>query len=187
MYLGGDFGGGQVDPFNVGRTTGNIRVGSDRAANYGLFVGYRMGDIRLEGEFFSTGTSQLNLGVIEGDPASTAALSSGIARSSAYMVNAYYDIPLGNTIKPYVGAGVGLMTSSFIGSSVVNPGPTDETYDASRSGLAYQLKAGFSYAMDSKTDVFLQYRYLTAPGSSGLNQIGDYSNQSFEGGLRIGL
>jgi opacity protein-like surface antigen len=189
LYVGGDFGGSQVDPFSVGRANGDLRVENYRSAGYGFFVGYRMGDIRVEGEAFRT-APELSLGFIQGNGA-TATNVSGSSQSNAYMVNAYYDLPIGNTIKPYVGAGLGFMNTTFTGRASVTPtggAAATETFDASKSGLAYQFKAGFSYAMDSKTDVFLQFRYLSTPrNSSGVNQINDFSNQSFEGGIRIGL
>jgi opacity protein-like surface antigen len=193
FYVGGDFGGTQVDPFSVGRTNGDFRVENFRSAGYGIFVGYRMGDIRLEGEVFHT-SSAVSTGFAQGSLAT--ANVNGTTRNNAYMLNAYYDVPIGGAIKPYVGAGVGIMTSRFTGGATVatagtggNPATiTNESYDASKSGLAYQLKAGVAYALDAKTDLFFQFRYLSTPrNSAGVGQINDYSSQSFEGGLRIGL
>lgn len=193
FYVGGDFGGTQVDPFSVGRANGDFRVENFRSAGYGVFVGYRMGDIRLEGEVFYTAAAVSN-GFAQG--ALATANVNGTTRNNAYMLNAYYDVPIGGVIKPYVGAGVGIMTSRFTGGATVatagtggNPATiTNESYDASKSGLAYQLKAGVAYALDAKTDLFFQFRYLSTPrNSAGVGQINDYSSQSFEGGLRIGL
>jgi opacity protein-like surface antigen len=193
FYVGGDFGGTQVDPFSVGRTNGDFRVENFRSAGYGVFVGYRMGDIRLEGEIFHTASAVSN-GFAQG--ALATANVNGTTQNNAYMLNAYYDVPIGGVIKPYVGAGIGLMTSRFTGGATVatagtggNPATiTNESYDGSKSGLAYQLKAGVAYALDAKTDLFFQFRYLSTPrNSAGVGQINDYSSQSFEGGLRIGL
>lgn len=193
FYVGGNFGGAQVDPFSVGRANGDFRVENFRSAGYGAFVGYRMGDIRLEGEVFRT-TSALSNGFVQGNVGTVNA--SGTTQHNAYMVNAYYDVPIGSGLKPYVGAGIGIMTSRFTGgATVVTPGAgggaptaTNESYDASKSGFAYQLKAGIAYALDPKTDLFFQFRYLSTPRNSvGVGQINDYSSQSFEGGIRIGL
>lgn len=193
FYVGGDFGGTQVDPFSAGRANGDFRVESFRSAGYGAFVGYRMGDIRLEGEIFRTAAALSN-GFVQGNVGT--ANASGTTQNSAYMINAYYDVPIGSSFKPYVGAGLGIMNSRFTGgATVVTPGTgggapttTNESYDASKSGLAYQLKAGISYTIGPKTDLFFQFRYLATPlNSVGVGQINDYSSQSFEGGIRVGL
>jgi opacity protein-like surface antigen len=105
------------------------------------------------------------------------------------MLNGYFDLPLTNQLKPFVGAGIGVMNSSFSGTATVpSVPPSIAKIEGSKSGFAYQLKAGVSYGLDSKTDVFFQYRYLSTPrNSTGEGQINDFSSQSFEGGIRIGL
>jgi opacity protein-like surface antigen len=180
FYVGGVFGGAQVDPYSLRSGGGDARIESFRSAIYGPFVGYRFGDVRVEVE--------ANRTVAELQSSSVASLR-GSRQNNTYMLNAYYDLPLSTQIKPFIGAGIGLMDSSFSGTATV-PGapPSIVGVNGSKSGLAYQLKAGISYGLDSKTDVFLQYRYLSSPSNSlGEGQINDFSSQSFEGGIRIGL
>jgi opacity protein-like surface antigen len=182
FYVGGVFGGAQVDPYSV-RSGGDARIESFRSAIYGPFVGYRFGDVRVEVE--------ANRTLAELQSSSVASLR-GSRQNNAYMLNAYYDLPLSTQIKPFIGAGIGLLDSSFSGTATVPgaPGapPSIVGVNGSKSGLAYQLKAGISYGLDSKTDIFLQYRYLSSPSNSlGEGQINDFSSQSFEGGIRIGL
>jgi opacity protein-like surface antigen len=180
FYVGGVFGGAQVDPYSLRSGGGDARIESFRSAIYGPFVGYRFGDVRVEVE--------ANRTVAELQSSSVASLR-GSRQNNTYMLNAYYDLPLSTQIKPFIGAGIGLMDSSFSGTATV-PGapPSIVGVNGSKSGLAYQLKAGISYGLDSKTDIFLQYRYLSSPSNSlGEGQINDFSSQSFEGGIRIGL
>lgn len=86
-----------------------------------------------------------------------------------FMLNAYYDIPLNSSrFKPFIGAGIGVFQSEVHG--LTSPtlmtgvpgffGPTivDTT---SKFTVAEQLKVGVSYAATPKSDVFLNYRYLT--------------------------
>lgn len=70
------------------------------------------------------------------------------------MVNAYYDIDLGSEsipVVPYVGAGVGVSRTTFVGNSHYK--------------LAYQAKAGVSYAVTQEIKVYGGYRYFGMYGT----------------------
>lgn len=77
-------------------------------------------------------------------------------KTIAAMVNAYYDVDLGNEsipAVPYVGAGVGVARVNFAGADHWKP--------------AYQAKAGVSYAVtsDSTIKVYGGYRYFGLYGN----------------------
>lgn len=77
------------------------------------------------------------------------------------MVNGYYDLDLGNRLRPYIGAGIGL-------------GRVDVTYNPSDVGIingsswefAYQLMAGASFALDETSEVFAGYRWRATSGTT---------------------
>jgi opacity protein-like surface antigen len=67
----------------------------------------------------------------------------------AAMINAYYDVDLGNEgipVVPYVGAGIGYAKTTFAGADHYKP--------------AYQAKAGVSYAVTPEIKVYGGYRYF---------------------------
>jgi len=75
-------------------------------------------------------------------------------KSIVAMVNAYYDIDLGIEsvpVVPYVGAGVGVSRTTFVGNSHFK--------------LAYQAKAGVSYAITPEIKVYGGYRYFGMYGT----------------------
>jgi len=90
---------------------------------------------------------------------STTAANSPIGTNEGFttmaaMVNAYYDVDLGNEsipVVPYVGAGVGLARATFAG--------------ADHWKLAYQAKAGVSYAVTPEIKVYGGYRYFGLYGN----------------------
>lgn len=72
----------------------------------------------------------------------------------AGMVNAYYNVDLGNEnipVTPYVGVGVGVARVNFAGADHWKP--------------AYQAKAGVSYAVTSDIKVYGGYRYFGLYGN----------------------
>lgn len=79
------------------------------------------------------------------------------------MVNAYYDIDLGSEsipVVPYVGAGVGVSRTTFVGNSHYK--------------LAYQAKAGVSYAVTPEIKVYGGYRYFGMYGTEFKDSILKY-------------
>jgi len=66
-----------------------------------------------------------------------------------FMVNAYWDFPIGARWRPYVGVGVG------------GDHEWHDTGDArSSTNFAYQFKAGVAFAVTPALDVTLGYRYV---------------------------
>jgi len=75
------------------------------------------------------------------------------ATSYAVMANAVYRFPQLSSVTPYVGAGVGFGSVEY---KVM--GETDDD-----TGVAYQLKAGFTVPVTAGATADIGYRYLVLP------------------------
>jgi OOP family OmpA-OmpF porin len=80
----------------------------------------------------------------------------GDASALAGMVNLLYDVRTGTAVTPYFGAGLGAARVSY--DSVTPVGGS--TLDDSDINLAYQLIGGIGYQLNSKVDLFADYRYF---------------------------
>ena len=96
------------------------------------------------------------------------------------MLSANYDLDLGHSITPFVGAGIGL---AFADLQIEVPSrifQQDGTY------FAYQLNAGASMSLTKKVDVFAQYQFFSIPNfSMNANMVGtpgapDIVNMNFK-------
>jgi opacity protein-like surface antigen len=70
------------------------------------------------------------------------------------MANAFFDIPTGLPLKPYVGAGAGFGIA----------GASEDFFDSSDSDLvgAFQLMAGLGYDISPKATLTIGYRYFNS-------------------------
>ena len=74
------------------------------------------------------------------------------------MYNLYHDFGSRcQTIRPYVGAGVGF---AFINADVHSPALPGISIDVERSSFAYQGMAGIAYQWSNRIDLFAEYRVL---------------------------
>jgi opacity protein-like surface antigen len=81
----------------------------------------------------------------------------------SFMVNLYYDIPLGpdSKWKPYIGGGVGTYQSTingFTSPTLSANGIAIST--SSRETFAWQLRAGLAYRVIERAELFGGYRYF---------------------------
>jgi opacity protein-like surface antigen len=114
------------------------------------------------------------------------ATSSGSYSSTAYMVNAFYDLPIANSLwSPYIGAGAGFATVHLpTNSGVGNTGSTDNEF-------AYQFMLGVGYSPVSlpNTQWTLGYRYMATEdprfGGAGADVKTSYSFNSLEAGAKF--
>ena len=69
------------------------------------------------------------------------------------MGNAFFDIPTGLPLRPYVGAGIGFGIA----------GASEDLFDSDDSDLvgAFQLMAGLGYDISPRATLTLGYRYFT--------------------------
>jgi OmpA-OmpF porin, OOP family len=68
--------------------------------------------------------------------------------SIGLLANLWYDLPLGDTVTPYIGGGLGFQRLAISGE-----------LDADDTGLAYQLGAGLAVPLNPRLQVSLDYRY----------------------------
>jgi opacity protein-like surface antigen len=176
-------------PVNILGVQGKIdtNVNSDSSIGFNGFVGYKTGgSLRGEAEVFynssnikgATGTLS-GLGITAG---SASVPASGNISNLAVMINGYYDFNNDSKFTPFVGVGVGYgSTTANANGNITLGGATIPVIsnNSSSSGFAYQLKAGASYAITDRNDLYLQYRYLNTGGN--LNG----STNSFEIGTRL--
>lgn len=155
-----DFGLG--DPENPG-TDADFSVDLDWSMNLGFGVGYRIGPVRLEGEFSNQfyRVGSLDLGLESPFPEDDYA--GGMEALSA-MANIFVDMPMAGRMRPYLGVGLGLARVSaeynesvcFIYCFSTENAVVDDWDKA----LAWQAMAGFSFpAWSPKTEWFIGYRY----------------------------
>lgn len=81
------------------------------------------------------------------------------------MANLYYDIDTGSAITPYFGSGIGYVHTH--GKVKI----MDEKKEVSSNGFGAQLMVGANYAIDCKTEIGLEYRYLYAHENASDNAI----------------
>lgn len=116
-------------------------------------VGYAFGNgFRLEGE-----VSYRHNGLKHRTENSLAEVQHHHTRlhSWTYMVNGFYDIDLDSDFTLYLGIGIGYLNQSFNFKNF--PGIKIHS-----DGLAWQAIGGVSYAIDAKTSIAVEYRYLAS-------------------------
>lgn len=132
------------------------RLDLDRGAHGGLMLGRQSGHARheLEVEAGRIKTKRLVIG-----PRSAALDAQG--RYQALFANAYRLGQLSESIDSFVGAGIGwgrvAMPRVGLGDGCSCFGP------ASKSGFAWQLRAGLAYRVSAQSSVSLQFTWLALP------------------------
>jgi opacity protein-like surface antigen len=125
-------------------------------------------------------------------PATSSANLDGDGTAMFVLANAWFELPVGEAIRPYVGGGVGigrldvdLETSG--GVSVIND---------SDWAFAYQVGAGFAFGITPGAAIDIGYRYkvinnaeleATAPSGAGFDVETDYKSHNVLVGVRIGF
>jgi len=149
------------EDMTLGTPTGTATTVFDSEYALSAAVGYEFAfPLRVEAEFVYVNSdvrdSSFRLG---GGPVIDAGFDDGTDQHFAWMVNAYYDVRLGERWKPYVGGGIGVAHDKL--ERVFADG-TGAIRAVSRSGtfFAYQLKAGIAFAVAANVDATLGYRYL---------------------------
>ncbi len=146
----------------------------------GLTFGYRLGSIRIEGEYFyrTAGYDHENTPTIAGlseeklnelGVGINSSVHLGDLASHSLFFNVYYDIPIGTKFRPYVGAGAGYSSISFAyaanftRSVDLDPPVAGTTTVAketfSDDGFSYQLLAGVDYLLNDRVTLGLKLRW----------------------------
>ena len=150
---------------------------------------------RLEGELGVRGNN-INYTVpidfdattdFEGNLAGRATIFTGMA-------NAWYDIPTGGPLTPYVGVGVGFANVNMnFTNSDTNSGSENGNVNESQTVLAYQLGAGAAYNFSPDVALTFDYRFLGTSsvwlptGQGDEWGVKDVSGHSVMVGVRLNL
>ena len=165
-------------------------------------LGYRNGNIRVEGEFFYARASHNN--ILVGNrrvPNDTDKLRyKGYTEGFGALANVYFDFtnfisePHGVGLIPYVGAGVGfanirnkidLREVKEVGPASAVQAPRSINFTVSDSAVAFQGIVGLAYYLDSDTSFNIDYRYLATGNLSTMNS--SYSHSSLNIGFNFGF
>lgn len=154
--------------------TGDIDF--DNALNVGLALGKEINDrARAEIEI-SYRNADINTISFSGIDLPD---SNGDLKSTAFMLNGYYDLTQDTLVKPYVSAGIGVVRHKIAGSAAgLDLGSDSDTV------FAYQIGAGIAKDINEKTAATLGYRYLgSSDGDFGTTTV-EYGAHEIRAGLR---
>jgi opacity protein-like surface antigen len=127
----------------------------DTGFNAGVAAGYDYGPARLEAEIaYRQNDVDKFKGQFQGEGFEGSADEDVSATS--LMVNAYWDIPTGSPITPYIGGGVGFANVSFNEVEVEGV----EIVDDDDNVFAYQLAAGVAFEINPNLALDLGYRFF---------------------------
>jgi opacity protein-like surface antigen len=125
-------------------------------------IGYRLGPVRLEGEA-SFLDNQANNFVFPGGVEDAL----GTVSLRVFSFNAYYDLPVGERIRPYVGGGLGTFqstikgfTSDTLAGGIEGVFPPTILNVSSLETFLWQLRAGVGTQLNDRTSMFVGYRYF---------------------------
>ncbi|MFO1188350.1 MAG: outer membrane beta-barrel protein [Alphaproteobacteria bacterium] len=146
FYVSGKAGANWLQDADV--FTGPTRE-ADFDLGYGVLgaVGYRFGQIRVEGEL---GFRDNNIDQISGGN------GSGDMTSLSAMLNAIYDLGDFAGVRPYIGAGIGWARVKLDNAALAGTTLTND----SDSQFAYQGMIGFQVPLDTALSLDVGYRYF---------------------------
>lgn len=145
LYIKGGAGWNHVEDTDVGA---GLDAEFDEGYNLTGAVGYDYGDLRSEIEI----TYRDN----DLDSVTGLADASGEVNSTAFMLNGYYDIPMGSVVTPYVGAGVGV---AHVNAEDFTAGGASIA-DEDDTVFAYQAMAGVEMNVAPQVDLYTEYKYF---------------------------
>ncbi len=184
------------DATNVG---GGISIESvfDTGFNVAVAVGYgiRNSAIRVEGEVSYRRNDLDKLTITNDGGAGVAAgvgslnglslAADGDVSALSGMVNAFYDFQLANSVKPYVGGGIGVARLSINDAAVLGITVVDDDDIV----FAYQVGGGVGFEATPTTTIFLDYRYFATADPSFSDVLGgafdsEYASHNVSVGIR---
>ncbi|NWG70799.1 MAG: porin family protein [Parvularculaceae bacterium] len=102
------------------------------------------------------------------------------------MVNGVFEVPVSFFLRPYVGAGAGLLWVRYENDGI--------GYERRDTVGGFQLIGGLSAEVSSNIDLYVEYRYrdafsdaevFSSPPPGPLNLVWEYKNNFVGGGVRI--
>lgn len=171
--------GGGYNHTNRSDYTTRAAVFTDSAGGTGA-VGVQLNEhFRAEGEF-AYRTNQVYY--LKNGNGTYASAANGDISSAALMANGYYDFTTDSSLKPYIGAGIGM---AQVDAEYKNFGAVLES--ASEMLFAYQGIVGTNYEISDDFGLFLEYKYFATSdieiGAAGAE--GNYDNHSVFAGIKI--
>jgi len=165
-YVGGEFGAMIVEDIDVDVGTRNNAFTLDHDYGYdgGLFVGYDLGAVRIEGEvaYKKADLDGFRTTVLlPGEGAAFPAvrdLAGGNTSALSFMLNAMLDFGDDDGISGFVGGGVGVARVKLNNQRVFNN--SAPFLDESDSRFAWQLIAGVRQAISDNMDITVKYRFF---------------------------
>jgi outer membrane protein OmpA-like peptidoglycan-associated protein len=186
-YFGGEVGWttlenerGRLALTTVPGTAITARESWDDKFNTGVRAGYEWGPWRFEEEFRLQTAGLRRLGLSASSPfwpGGSTTLVRGDRNAYAIMSNALYDFPIGWSITPHLGAGVGAVilhdSASAKPGAVIHPAGGRFSSN-SRTEFGYQGIAGIRYNINPALAFDLDYRYLGTTDPTFRSVIGKY-------------
>ena len=186
-YVGGEFGAMIVEDIDldIGDTANALSLDHDYGYDGGLFIGYDLGAVRVEGEVAyknadveSFRTTVLLPGEGGAFPA-TRDVAGGKTTALSFMLNAMLDFGEDDGISGFVGGGVGMARVKFRNQRVfANTAPFLNDTD---SRFAWQIIAGVRQAISDNMDVTVKYRFFNV---SDLDLVANTGNPGAPVGTR---
>lgn len=141
MYFSGSAGLSITDDLDFP----GINISFSPGFNVGGALGYDFGQFRAEGEIRY---SSVDVDEVNGIPSPISADLSALT----FMANGYYDIEMANSpLTPYIGAGLGLV------SSEISAGASSS---ADQEDFGYQFMVGLGFDVGKTTILTAEYRFL---------------------------
>jgi len=178
FYIGVAAGGNLADDATVTGTGVNagLESGTGLVASGAIGYGFDPG-FRIETEF---GWRR------DGADKATGVSATGNTRVESLMANLAWDINLGGSLTPYIGAGAGVARFAYDSVSPLS----GQTVDDSDSVFAYQALAGMALAVAEGTEVTLDYRLFATEEpdmrtTTGTAVTSEYMSHALLVGLRF--
>lgn len=144
-------------------TDADFSVDLDWSTSFGFGMGYRLGPVRLEGDF---NTQFYRVGSLDLGPTSPFATAdyAGAMRTGNLMANLYVDLPTAGNMRPYLGAGYGVSwVEAEYNESVCFIycfSTSNSVVDDSDRTTAWQAMIGASFGTSSPNrEWYIGYRY----------------------------
>jgi opacity protein-like surface antigen len=144
-----------------------LELESDNGYGLGAAVGLRFDQFRVEAEF-ATQKSDIDAITLSGWNGSGVGIGSGDTRIDTYMINGYYEFPIGQGFGIYVTGGLGMGTTTI---SIYNVDDDD-------TGFAWKGGAGVSYTLNPNMAMDFGWEYvgLDDPSIDDVEVTDVYSN-----------
>jgi opacity protein-like surface antigen len=173
-YVGGDFGGMLVDDINLDFGAGapplvpansQIQLNHDYGYDGALFVGYDLGQFRIESEVAykraTVDDIDSSIAIPPVFPTAFTGVPAGGGSTSAlsFMVNGMLDFGDDDGISGFVGGGIGVARVDY---NNIRTFSNHDVIDDSDTRFAWQVVAGVRQAITDNIDITLRYRFFNA-------------------------